>query len=88
MSKFKIIYDENFNNKYLNKLSISQKKRLKTFIEEKLAVMPHYFAIPLKGTLNDLWRARVGDLRIIFKLINNEILIIIIKIEHRKNIYK
>ncbi len=41
---------------------------------------------PLKGRFKDLRRYRIGNYRIIFTVIGNEI--IITKIGHRKNVYK
>ena len=40
----------------------------------------------LKGT-NDLYRIRISDYRIIYKIRDNELLILIVKIGHRKNVY-
>lgn len=41
----------------------------------------------LKGDLGDLYRLRVGRYRIIFKRDRDELLILIVRIGHRKDIY-
>jgi len=42
---------------------------------------------PLKGKYKGLYRLRVGDYRIIFQVKKEEVLIIIIRIGHRRDIY-
>jgi mRNA interferase RelE/StbE len=42
---------------------------------------------PLKGKYKGLYRLRVGDYRIIFQVKKEEVLIIIIRIGHRIDIY-
>lgn len=41
----------------------------------------------LKGE-NNLYRLRVADYRVIYTIENNELIILVIDINHRKNIYK
>ena len=43
--------------------------------------------VPLLGNLSGLWKLRIGDYRIIYKIFNNDLVILIIKIGHRKNVY-
>jgi mRNA interferase RelE/StbE len=40
----------------------------------------------LKGS-KDLFRFRVGDYRVIYKIINNELIIEVVKVGHRRDIY-
>ena len=42
----------------------------------------------LKGDRKDQWRYRVGDYRIIAKIDDGKLIILIIKIGHRREIYK
>ncbi|MCF7792507.1 MAG: type II toxin-antitoxin system RelE/ParE family toxin [Candidatus Cloacimonetes bacterium] len=41
----------------------------------------------LKGNLQDLFRLRVGSYRIIFQKKENDLIIIIIRIAHRREVY-
>lgn len=41
----------------------------------------------LKGKYSNFARLRVGNYRIIFKIYNNELIILIIRIAHRQEIY-
>ena len=62
--------------------------RPRIHIEKKLAIDPISFGRPLKYSLKGLRRLRVDDYRIIYKVAENELAIIIVKIAHRKEIYE
>lgn len=64
----------------------SQRKRIKSAIEKKLATAPEQFGKPLAYTLAGLWSLRVGDWRVIFGLRDDEVLVL--KIGHRKDVYE
>ena len=44
-------------------------------------------ASKLKGT-NNIYRLRQGDYRIVYSLEKNELLILIVKVAHRKDVYQ
>ncbi|WP_156790578.1 type II toxin-antitoxin system RelE/ParE family toxin [Sulfurospirillum barnesii] len=41
-----------------------------------------------KGKLKEFWRYRVGDYRIITKITDQEITILVLKVAHRKDVYE
>ena len=84
---FKIEYSESFCPKYLAKIPTDMRIKIKKFIENRIAAYPHEAGDPLKGTLVGLWRARVGDYRIIYEIQKDRVIVRIIKIGHRKDIY-
>lgn len=43
---------------------------------------------PLTANLAGLWSLRIGDHRAIYQIKNNELVVFVIKIGHRKNIYE
>ena len=61
-----------------------------TFVEDKLVACenPRSFGKALRGNLNDIWRYRVGDYRIIAKIEDELVIITIVEIGHRKDIYE
>jgi len=61
-----------------------------SYIEEKLVNCenPRLYGKSLKGALNEIWRYRVGDYRILAKIEDDRVLITIIEIGHRKDIYR
>ena len=61
-----------------------------SYIEEKLldCENPRLFGKALQGNLNDKWRYRVGDYRILVKIEDDVVVITIVEVGHRKNIYE
>ena len=42
----------------------------------------------MKGSLEGNWRIRVGSYRVIYRIMDNELIVSVIKIAHRKDIYQ
>ena len=42
---------------------------------------------PLVGELTGFWSLRIGDYRAVYQIRHNELLILVLKAGHRKNIY-
>lgn len=61
-----------------------------SYIEEKLVDCdnPRVFGKALHGNLNDKWRYRVGDYRILAKIEDKKVVITVVEVGHRKDIYK
>jgi mRNA interferase RelE/StbE len=55
---------------------------------ENLAVNPRPQGFKKLKSLAELYRIRVGDYRIIYSIDNNVLIITVVKIGHRKEIYK
>ncbi|MEO6437218.1 MAG: type II toxin-antitoxin system RelE/ParE family toxin [Tepidisphaeraceae bacterium] len=43
---------------------------------------------PLKGTRLNLWRLQVGDYRVIYQIEDRQLLVLIIDIGNRKDVYR
>ena len=81
---FKLFY-KNSVAKDLKRLSKDEIKRILNGIEEKIIADP-FLGKPLKGDFRGCYRYRFGDYRVIYSIVNQEILIL--RIGHRKDIYK
>jgi len=81
---YEIILARN-SEKYLDKLELKDKKRI-IYALEKLRIRPEAFLIRLVG--EKCYKFRVGHFRIIVDINKNKLLILVVKIGHRKNIYK
>ena len=82
---YQVEYLETVIKEDIQKLPKSEKTRIKKAIEERLTQDPYHYGKPLRYSLKNCRRMRVGSYRIIFKLESKVILII--KISHRKEIY-
>lgn len=77
--------------KQLAKLDRSEAKRITTFVRERLATLedPRSTGKALTGpTLGAYWRYRVGDYRIICDIQDGVLVILVIDIGHRKEVYR
>ena len=59
--------------------------RIKNAIETRLVTAPHLYGEPLRKTLRGYWKLRVGDYRVVFKIVEAEVWIL--GIIHRKKVY-
>jgi len=84
--KYRIEYDVDIKEKLII-LPKSIREIIKKAIEKKLTVDPIAFGKPLRYSLKGYRRLRVGDYRVIYKIIEDRVLVLIIDIDHRKDIY-
>ena len=84
---YKILYDLGSKNKDYEKLSHEIREVIRKAIEKKLTVNPVAFGKPLKYSLKGYRRLRVGDYRVIYKIDEDKVIVIIVEIDHRKNVY-
>ena len=80
---------DNRARKELRKLDPDVQKRILDWITDHLAECtdPRETGSALKGTLKGLWRYRVGDYRIVTRIEDDKILILILRIAHRREVY-
>ena len=71
--------------RFLKKLDLFERKKILTKIKQ-LKTNPK-LGKPLIGNLAGLWRLRINKYRIIYEIKDNELIIYILQIGQRKNIY-
>ena len=71
----------------LKKLDKTTARKILNRIETYLACDPKELGKPLKGEFQGYWRYRWGDYRVIYKISEREILIIVLRISNRKDVY-
>ena len=75
----------------LDKLDPPQTKRIVKFLSERLAPLenPRTIGQALRGSLlGEFWKYRVGDYRLICKIEDDRVLVLILRIGHRRDIYR
>lgn len=67
--------------KDLKKLDKTAQKRIITYLKEKIATQenPRLFGKALQGNLQGLWRYRVGDYRIVCQILEDKLVILVLK---------
>jgi mRNA interferase RelE/StbE len=83
---YKVVYFDSVEED-LEKLDKSTVKKVLNRIETYLAQDPHGLGKPLKGEFQGYWRYRWGDYRVIYKISEREILILVLRIGNRKDVY-
>lgn len=76
--------------KSLSKLDRTAAKRITTFLRERIASAddPRSTGKALAGQLAGIWRYRVGDFRLICQIEDGKLLILVVTIGHRSEIYR
>ena len=75
----------------LDKLDPPQTKRILKFLHDRLAPLenPRSIGQALRGSeLGEFWKYRVGDYRLICKIEDERVLILVLRIGHRREIYR
>jgi mRNA interferase RelE/StbE len=76
--------------KQLHKMDSSQAKRIIHFLHQRIesSVDPRQTGKPLSGTLAGLWRYRVGDYRLVCELRDEVLVVLVVNIKHRREVYR
>ena len=85
-NNWKILYHPTVVKKDIPNLSTLEAKRVRLAIEAKLSTSPVLYGMPLRGSLRQLWKLRVGDWRVVFSIDDHEVKILVIA--NRKDVYK
>jgi mRNA interferase RelE/StbE len=77
--------------KELGKLERQVASRILAFLNSRIAILddPRSVGEALKGSkLGDFWKYRIGDYRVIAKIEDETVKILVIKIGNRKEVYR
>jgi mRNA interferase RelE/StbE len=83
---FELRYHPDVKNIDIPALNANVRGRIRRAIETRLAAAPHQYGEPLRKTLKGYWKLRVGDYRVVFKIVGNEVWIL--GIINRKDVYE
>jgi mRNA interferase RelE/StbE len=75
----------------LSKLDAQHARRILKFLHERLARLddPRGVGKALQGSLlGEFWKYRVGDYRLICKIEDDRVVVLVLRIGHRKEIYR
>jgi mRNA interferase RelE/StbE len=88
---YQINYVEEVLKKDLSLIDLKQLKKIFIKIDKVLSSTPKEYGTAiktLKGNLVGLFRLRVGDYRVIYRIFEENKEVLILKIGHRKDAYK
>ncbi len=86
---YKLRYDVKVQ-KQLKKLDKQVSKKIVAWLNEKIdnCENPRCYGKALVGNLGEFWRYRIGDYRVLAKIEDTQLLVLAVKINHRKQVYK
>lgn len=75
--------------KELKKLGAQAQREILAYLDERIATEedPSRFGKALRGDLVGLWRYRIGDYRLICALREEQVLVLVLKVGHRRDVY-
>ncbi|RDU52806.1 type II toxin-antitoxin system RelE/ParE family toxin [Helicobacter sp. MIT 00-7814] len=83
-----VSFEERAEKEFL-KLSKSIQIQILKYLKKVEALEnPKDMGKPLRGNLKDYWRYRVGDYRLICKIREQELLVVVVALNHRSKVYK
>ncbi len=76
--------------KQIQKLDRKAQQSIVKFLRERVeaADNPRQWGKPLRGEKHGLWRYRVGDYRLICDIQDEKIIILVLVVGHRKDVYR
>lgn len=83
---YTLIYHPDVRNKDIPAISQNLRDRIARAIDTRLTGAPERYGKPLRATLKGYWRLRIGDYRVIFKVVRNEVWAL--GIVHRREVYE
>lgn len=83
---YALVYHPDVKAKDVPMLSREVGKRIQRAIESRLTFEPQKYGEPLRRTLKGYWKLRVGDYRVVFRIVKNEVWIFAIM--HRRDVYR
>ncbi len=83
---YKVLYKASVEKDF-KQIDKTSQKRIISKIEKELAQNPKELGKPLKGQYRGLWTYRISEYRVVYKISEEEILILVLKIGHRKDVY-
>ena len=75
--------------KELEKLDKPVKRRISKFLHERVARLDNSRQVgaSLQGSLSGFWKYRVGDYRLICSLEDDRLVVLVLRVGHRREVY-
>ena len=73
----------------LRKLGAETQRTILKYLRERIAIAadPRQQGKPLRQNLAGLWRYRVGDYRLICRIEDNRLVVLVLQLGHRQDVY-
>ncbi len=82
---YSLVYHPDVQSEDVPAINQNLRDRISRAIETRLTTEPQRYGEPLRRTLKGYWKLRVGDYRVVFKVVENEVWIY--GVIHRRDVY-
>ena len=74
----------------LGRLDVTAQRRVLDYLQSRVASHPHPRSLgePLSGRFAGLTRWRVGDYRVVGKIVDQQLIVVVVTVGHRREIYR
>ncbi|MBX3708454.1 MAG: type II toxin-antitoxin system RelE/ParE family toxin [Gammaproteobacteria bacterium] len=83
-----IDFDKKAKKEFVSLDKSTQKQIDKFLLKLMKSANPRQFGEALKGNMQFFWHYRVGDYRLICSIEDNVLTVIVLRVKHRKEVYK
>lgn len=82
---YTIQYDPRVVKEDFKSIPKNELKKIVNVIEKKLTHAPDQYGKPLKGTLKNYWKLKIGNYRVVYQIEKDKVIVTIIHIGQRKD---
>lgn len=77
-------------HKDMRRLAPQDRARVTQYLRKRVLAQEHpgKLGSPLMGTLSEFWRYRVGDMRVICRIDDGKLIVLVINVGDRREIYR
>lgn len=84
---WKIEFEKPARKEFL-KLGYPTQKKIVKYLSSKVAINPKQYGKSLSGNLSGLWRYRVDGFRIICRIEDHTLTVVVLRVAHRSRVYQ
>jgi mRNA interferase RelE/StbE len=83
---YRLVYHHLIRDTDLPAIPVNLRQRITHAVQSRLTTAPERYGSPLRGTLRGYWKLRVGDYRVVYRIVGEEVWILAIR--HRRLAYE
>lgn len=76
--------------KEFRKLDQHTQRRIRNFLQQRILATnnPRSAGKPLRGPYSELWRYRIGTFRVVAAIQDQQMIVLVVRVSHRREVYK
>lgn len=86
-TRYRIVFSNEVSKRYIPKIDKKCLRIILESIDKRLTTRPYFYGKPLQHEWKNHWSLRVGNYRVIYQIYEKEVVVLVVKISHRRNVY-